>query len=281
MSKLYSRTISIKGHKNYKISFEEYDSANDVARDCERRTRKGGGFHAPDYGEWEGVHNHEEAMELLKNGYEPVVKRMKEKVKACISGAGKRTAFHNDVQGFMPVVPLAMMGVPQSMINTYTRPIKTRVIDVYYDVTVTSAASAQQIIDNGTKVLGAIMELEAQGYKLNLYAMQTYSDDRDCDALIVKIKSSNQPFDLKRMSFPLTHSAFFRVVGFDWYGKCPTSRHRTCYGHALGYEMGDNTTEAIKQALGRNAVYISGKEILHRDETYIKEVMTNGKTENR
>ena len=92
--------------------------------------------------------------------------------------------------------------------------------------------------------------------------------------LVVKVKSSNKPLDLKRMSFPLTHTAFFRVIGFDWYSRCPKATYRSGYGHSLSHELGDEQIkEFSKQILGDNAFYISGNEIMKRDEKYIKEVL--------
>lgn len=98
----------------------------------------------------------------------------------------------------------------------------------------------------------------------------------------MKIKSSNQPLDLKRMSFPLTHTAFFRVIGFDWYSRFPKGKYRSGYGRALGYELNDREMkEFATKMFGDNAIYIAGSKILSRDEEYIKEVLRNAGQKNR
>lgn len=275
MSKRYTKYALKSNNRKYKVNIEEYNSASEVAHDCETRPMKKGGWHEPEYGEWSGVNSHDEAMELLKNGYEPTVSALKESVKASIKGAGKRISFQNNIQGFAPIVPLAMMNVPNSMIDMQMKPIKTKVIDVYYDMTASCGTSSDRIIKNGQKILKSIMDLEAQGYKFNLYAFQSYANESGADALIVKIKSSSQPFDLKRMSFPLTHTAFFRIIGFDWYSKNPESTFRSCYGHAISRELDAKQIEAM---LGKNAVYISNT-IMQEDENHIKEVLTNDHTQ--
>ena len=186
----------------------------------------------------------------------------------------KRISFQNNIVGASPIVPLALKGVPNCMVDMKMKPIKCKVIDVYYDMTCSCGTNSDDIIKNGQKMLGAILDLEHQGYRFNLYAIQTYSDTKSVDLLAVKIKSSNQPLDLRRMSFPLTHTAFFRVIGFDWYSKFPKGTYRGGYGCALGYELSNSEIKEFSRAMfGDNAVYFVGKNILHNDEEYIKEVL--------
>lgn len=277
MSKIYQRVISNNHHKNYKFNIEEYSSANEMARDCQARQMKDGGWHEPDCSDpdWCGVNSYDEALEFLANGYEPVVNEFKKKVKMNATGVKKRISFQNNVQGFAPIVPLALIGAPNSMIDMTMKAIKCKVIDVYYNISVLWSTTSEQIIENGKNLLGAIMDLESQGYKFNLYAVQHFADEKDCDMVIVKIKSSNQPFDLKRMSFPLTHTAFFRVIGFDWYSKNPNSRYRPGYGHVMDREFGDETNDVIKQIFGNNAVFFFSSKITDGGQDYIKEVLIN------
>ena len=281
MSNLICKDIKVSGKRSkIKSVIERYNSAWEVVQDCKTRTITNSYFH--DYSketldEWHGVKSYDEALELLENGYQPTVEKLKEKMKDLGKiGSQKRMRIENDVVGGAPVVPLAMMGLPKSMLNTKIRPIKCKVIDVYYDVTCNCGTSSEKINRNGQKLLGAIMELEKQGYKFNLYAVQSYSEEDDVDMLVVKIKSSNQPLDLKRMSFPLTHTAFFRVIGFDWYGRCPKATYRSGYGRALSYHLNmEQLNDFAKDAFGDNALYLSGKEIMNQDEKYIKEALEN------
>ena len=273
MSTIYKKTILKSNNRRFTFNIESYNSANDVATDCENRQMKDGGWHTPEYSSWSGAGSHEEAMELLRNGYDPVVKEFKEKTRLTVKGDGKRISFKNNIQGFVPIVPLALNGVPNCMVDVHMKPIKCKVIDVYYDMTVSWDVSSEQIIENGKNILGAIFELESQGYRFNLYALQTYTDDDSADMLMVKIKSSNQPFDLKRMSFPLTHPAFFRIIGFDWYSKNPDSKYRYSYGTGFGYKFGDRCAGMMQQALGENAVYISAAKMVGREQKHIKEIL--------
>ena len=284
MSTIQTKTYSGNGHRNYRVQIERYESAAEVVSKCKERKVTDSSFH--DMAKhsidksWHGVENYNEALELLKNGYQPVVENMRGVFKATMSGSRSRFTFQNNVCGFAPVIPLALKGVPNSMIDMTIRPMKTKVIDVYYDITNSAGTSVKEIMENGKILLGAITELEAQGYRFNLYAVQTYCDKADADMLVVKVKSSTQPLDLKRISFPLCHTAFFRVVGFDWYSKVPNGKYRGAYGHAAMHEFGSDTDKFYKSMFGQNAVCISGARIKENGKKHIKEVLTNDESKN-
>lgn len=283
MSTIQEKMVKIsRRFPNYKVMVESYKSAMEVENDCKTRKITSNSFEdksKDSFGDWEGVNSYEEALNLLKNGYQPTVEALKEKIRVKRNGYSKRISFQNNIVGAVPVVPLAMIGVPNNMVDMKMKPIKFKVLDIYYDMTCGAGTSSDRIIKNGQKLLGAIMDLEKQGYKFNLYAVQTYSSEKSADVLTVKIKSSNQPFDLKKMSFPLTHTAFFRVIGFDWYSKTPKGTYRPAYGRALGYTMNKEEQNIFaREVFGKGAIYISGSEISRCEEEHIKEVLlTNEK----
>lgn len=227
---------------------------------------------------WEGVDSFEEAMEYLENGYQPNVEKL-EVGDAELQGIEKRIKFQNDVAGFAPIVPLAIMGVPNCMINCHMKPIKAKVLDVYYDMTASCGTDPDDLLKAGQKMLSAILQLEMQGYKFNLYTTQNYYDDGEADMIVVKVKGSNEPLNIKRMSFALCHPAFFRVVGFDWYSRVPGGKYRSGYGRSMFYAMDRDEAEVIfRDVFGDNAVAFSATKILNRDEEYLKDTLRNTKT---
>lgn len=268
------------GKPDYNFHIERYDSAMEVVEKCRSRKRTSTEFHdMPNkkLNGWNGVSTYGEALELMQRGYQPTVEKMRGVFKAGKIGESKRFAFQNSVVGFSPVVPLALKGVPNSMINMTMKPIKAKVVDVYYDMTSACGVGSDDIIKAGQTLLGTVVELERQGYRFNLYAVQTYTDSRDADMLVVKVKDASKPLDLKRISFPLTHTAFFRVIGFDWYSKVPGGRYRSAYGCALAHTFKkDKLPEIGRQLFGNNAVYLSATQILQMDKDHVKEVLGNG-----
>lgn len=267
------------------INVEVFDSANEVCEVCARRRVTNSNFRKMDNPseidrDWTGVASLEEAKELMRSGYQPTVDKLKTGIKANVQGQGKRISFFNDVVGYAPVVPLALLGVPTSMQNSYMKPIKAKVLNIYYDMTANCNVSKEDIIEAGQQLLAAIMELEMQGYKFNLYAIQSYWDRSSADVLCTKIKSSNTPLDLKRISFPLTHTAYSRVIGFDWYSKTPKGKYRYGYGHALGYDFNEKKMqEGFQELFGKNCVVFSCPKILKKDSEHFKTVITDNAKE--
>lgn len=279
------KEFKLKCANGYKIMCETYNSAWEVVNDCKKRSITNSSFEdmqRKSIGDWEGVESYEQALEFLKNGYQPIVDKLKEGIKINLQGDGKRISFHNDIVGYAPIVPLAVLGVPNSMINSTMKKIKAKVVDVYYDMTCSCETDSDDIIKYGTQTLAAIIKLEQSGYRFNLYAIQSYSNSESADMLCVKVKDASQPIDLKRCSFPLMHTGFFRVIGFDWYSKTPKGKPRLGYGYAMAYEkkIKDKLSEMFKEMFGSNAVYISATQIQKlgdEAEKHLKEVLSNAK----
>lgn len=273
-------TVIDKKAGGIKFHIEKFASAMEVVDVARARTITDGRFYDVSTNgnwEWRGCDSWEGALDMMRNGYQPTVEKLRGLLKISAKGTGKRITFQNNIVGYAPVVPLALKGVPNNMIDSRMRPIKCKVLDVYYDMTVPASVDSDDIIKNGQKLLGAILELEAQGYAFNLYAMQPYSDDKSSDMMVVKVKSSSQPIDLKRISFPLTHTAFFRAIGFDWYSKFPGAKYRSAYGTALcNHKSTKEMNRIIKELFGQNAIYLACGKIGNEDMRHIKEVLENG-----
>lgn len=268
---------------------ESYNSSMDVVKDCKTRSitdykfcnMQDGtlGGHSKSFC---GVDSYEQALQFLEEGYQPTVEALKAGIKSNLQGNGKRISFHNDIVGYAPIVPLAILGVPNSMINSRMKPIKAKVIDVYYNLTASASTNSKDIINAGIKLLSAIIELEQQGYRFNLYAVQNYYSSGKCYMLKVKVKDAMQPIDLKRISFPLTHTGFFRVIGFDWYSKCPDAKHMYGYGHSLDYDFdNEKMQKTAKELFGDNAVWFGCTRIIKEKEEYVKEVLVNAGNQKR
>lgn len=276
------KIVVANGHK-FDTKVEIYSTANEVVNDCRTRPVRHSIYDLSRKRfskDWQGVDSYDEALNLLHDGYQPVVDEFKETLKVAPK-EGTRFKFQNNIQGFAPVVPLALQCIPNSMIDMQMKPIKAKVIDVYYDMTANCDKKPEQFIKAGKAVLGTIIELEKQGYRFNLYAVQTYysSSKNSVDMLCIKIKNSSSPLDLKRMSFPLTHPAFFRVIGFDWQAKSPITRNiGEGRGRAVSYDYSMPTVRALMTGiLGDNACYISCAQFI--DDGYnkndLKEAFTN------
>lgn len=280
--------VSACGYSKISVRAELYDCAKDVVRDCQTRPIRIKEYAMEQkriHDDWHGVNSYQEALDLMSNGYQPVVERLREELKVNANIGNPRFMFSNEVQGFLPVVPLAIKGIPQSMIDLRIRPLKAKVLDIYYDITANSDKDPEDFIKAGQVLLGTVLALERQGYKFNLYAVQSYQGtcgrERTVDFLCAKIKSSNSPFDLKRMSFPLAHPAYFRVIGFDWESKSPIARdigHGR--GRAITYDFNpDDVNKIVRSVFGNNAIFLSAATLIddEYDKERLKGVLTSAK----
>ena len=274
--------ILTKKHNGYTANVEIYESVMDVVRDCKTRKITDSRFEDMqknnlDY-KFYGVHTYDEALQLMNDGWNEKVKALQATVKKCKTIERKRIAFENAIQGFAPIVPLAILGVPNAMINTVIKPIKSKVISIYYNMGVSAYNSTETIVENGRKVVEAVVRLENSGYRVNLYALQAYAEDKDCDILAIKVKSANQPLDLKRICFPIMHSAMFRVIGFDWENKFPKGKYRIGRGRPLSSAIGEERAQGlVREIFGKESVYLMATEVQKSEASYIEEMLKGGK----
>lgn len=278
--------ISTSNHKDYEIISEEYNSAMDVANNCETRKITNHNFENVKYKDdwdWRGVKNYEEAIDLLKNGYIDKVEKMQKEINKSVISQSKRITFHNDIVGYAPIVPLAILGVPNSMINSKMKPIKAKVIEICYDVGCSAYVDSEDIIRVGIAFLKIIANMEMQGYRIKLTAVQGYSNHKVLNLLRINLKSANQPLDLKRISFPTIHTGFFRVIGFDWFSKTPHGKYiGSGYGRPITSTFSNkkDLREFVNQVFGKNTVYIAARwfvDVSDKDlENKIKEAIEDG-----
>ncbi len=265
------------------VNLEYYEDAHSMLEDLKKRKITSNSFYDMETKrleeDWDGVRKYEDALKLLDNGFEDVVGEIKASTNRYYQRRDQQTKRYktfNDVQGFQPIVPLVLIGVPNNMINSYMTPIKTKVIDIYYDMTCSCSTSTEQITKNGIELLKCVLGLEKQGYKINLFVCNSYSDRGKADMVCVKVKDSNRPLDIKRLSYPVCHTSYFRVLGFDWYSKFPLGTYRSGYGYALGYHYSAEKLGIMaKNLFSKNAVYIMATEIIAKDEEHIKEILMN------
>lgn len=284
MSVIQSKTIKLSDGKVFKANIEAFDSTMELVTKCKERKITDKQFHDMenyDMNEnWHGVKSYAEALELMNSGWSEQVSKLEAVVTECKQRqTQKRISFQNNVHGFAPIVPLALLGVPNAMINSNYKQIRSKIITINYDMAINCGNSAEQLTKNGRELVKAILMLENGGYRVNLNIMQGYSREDSADILTVRVKSANQPIDLKRICFPAMHAAFFRVIGFDWYSKFPIGKYRSGYGTNLAVSLGGKCYEAVKKLLGDDSVYISGKLIQDKGVDYIVTALKEGKYE--
>lgn len=276
----YIREYKPKALHGNTVTLERFSSADEIVRVSE--TRKIRSCYASDdvrercRMSFHGVNSFDEATELLRYGYNPFVKKMQAKIDFTAKGDGVKTAFRNDVVGFAPIVPLAIKGVPNCMINSYKAPVKNKVVNIYFDKVAVCDKSTSQIEEACSRFMSALINVEMQGYRVNLTITEAHADGNKVDMMALKVKDANTPLDLQRISFPLAHVAFFRAIGFDWFMRCPDAKI-TAYG--LGHNMGrdyshEDITKAYEEIFNEKCIVFEMEDIIKRSEQSIIDTIT-------
>lgn len=267
------RTVKTVDNRDYII--EEFASFNELINTNDSRERNFGEARTDKDRSWRGA-TYDEAVEMLRYGWED--KEKLDYTMQKISQLNKqhdrqRTSFKNDIVGFAPVVPLAIMGVPQNMINSTRIPKKAKVIKIILDVGMASSVSVNEKLEWGAKVTSKIANLEKQGFRVKIECIKTFVE-RDglvkCHVCKVPVKNENQPFDIKRMMFVIAHPAMSRRIMFDWYERLPDATEYSGYGVSLQYHS-TSKADKIKAVIADTAgsYYISIEDNI---DTVLKEV---------
>ena len=255
------RTVKTVDNRDYLI--EEFNNFNELINTNDSRERNFGDSRTDNDRNWRGA-TYEEAVDMLRYGWQDKDKldyTMQKISQLNKQQETQRTSFKNDIVGFAPVVPLAIMGVPQNMINSTRIPKKAKVIKIILDVGMASGVSVNEKMEWGAKVTSKIANLEKQGFRVKIECIKTFVEDNrtsKCHVCKVPVKSENQPFDVKRMMFVIAHPAMSRRIMFDWYERLPEAVEYSGYGRSLQYHNTDRANK-IKAVIAdtENSYYIS------------------------
>lgn len=171
-----------------------------------------------------GTKNWDEAQNLLKHGY----KEGAQDLLTCqtsvnvISPLRKKQIF-SDVTGFSPIVPNAIIGLPNSMLNKRDKIKPSRVINIILDIAVSGNTDKEIFLKAGKNIYSFIKSIEATGTKVNLSVMESMYIKRvkRFSCLFVKIKDSKQAINPQLISYPIIHPSFFRRHVFRWIETSP------------------------------------------------------------
>lgn len=186
--------------------------------------------------------SYDDSLSLMMTGY-------KEGLKNLTASQGTRIAHTSrvaknlpttDVVGYIPHIPNAITGIPQSMISTKPTEQKAKVISILYAIGSSGGTDASRFIAAGRNLLEVIMTLELQGYRVGLKIITSYCVSSQNAFCIVQIKDHRQQSNPLKIAYPLLHPSFFRRQGFRWLETCPAvvdCDFRCGYGCVLRYKF--------------------------------------------
>ena len=235
--------------------------ANATPTNTFKNASKTGSYSTTDsYKKWSKTATYEEADELLLYGDKSLQAKIENAgvrdMRLKLSMNGQRRQLYSSVVGFAPNVPAYVAGTPNSMINVRTVKTKQRVISVLYNTSVSARVSADEIIRVAAKMISAIMLIESNGVRVNLYSgnlsQEFGSSVGNAFVSIYRIKDSGQQIDTLKMAYPLAHPSMLRRHGFRVLET--TEGVPSTFTSAYGYPLKDESKalELLKMAGEKN-----------------------------
>lgn len=164
---------------------------------------------------WSGTDTFEEAVDLAINGWPEGCKRLMTAMAAAQSSPAMTPALMMDVAGAYPIAALAAAGDPCSMVDL--QPVEERVRPIVRLVVQrggSSAYSAEAFMNYGAAVLSYIEGLEAANFRVEIEVAFAAKISPVDHYLSVIVKRAEEPMEMDRMAYVLTHPAFFRRIAF-------------------------------------------------------------------
>lgn len=162
----------------------------------------------------------DEAKERFMYGDMETMKKVEDfqKKQTIKGGTVQKRTLRSSVCGFAPVVPHAIMGLPNAMLSFRNQPISTKIIDIFVNNSYDCIVEQDSMISVGLTVAKIIRNYELNNIRVNLYAGSVCSEERkgknQSFGFSVKLKDSGAPLNMAKIVFPLINPAFLRRISF-------------------------------------------------------------------
>lgn len=268
---MIQQTVEVNG-KEFVVQGERFYSVESIVSTCKERTKdpdtKNGDWKS--FSKWfNGCGSYEEAEELAVTGYKEPVGRMIEAIGKVRTDSKKRFKQYSSPVGYAPIVPNALRGLPNSMVDARIVKLPMKVVRIKYDIAYSCGVSVEQAERAGTALLKAIIKLESEGYRVSIDCISGAKSETTSNSISyvsTRIKTAEQPLDIAKVSFPLIHPAFFRGILFTWMRaskECP--RLGSCLGTPIEVAL---TTSGARELIrkvehDKNAVVLGVQKLIN------------------
>lgn len=172
-----------------------------------------------------------EAVKLMEHGWTDMAQKLTQKLKTQTSTQVMRTIQTMvSVQGFQPIVPLYLAGVPQNMVSKQMVAKKQKVINVVKTINYNCGVSTEQIIEESIKAMQIVKKLEAMQYRVNLDIALGVEKDVRLVARI-RVKSAGEKLNVSKLAFPMVHPSMLRRLMFRYIEVSPNTTKRFTFGY--------------------------------------------------
>lgn len=168
----------------------------------------------------------------------------------------EKTRNYNDVAGFQPIVPNAVMNLPISMINQKRVVKKGKVIKLHCDMGFRAGTDKDDIAYRGALILSVIDEYERQGYRIELSAGVSAMGRGDkCVGFVFPIKQAGQPLNILKVAYYIVNPSFLRRTYFRF---CEVETHIDNITSGYGQQTQDSSRlTTLQNFIGGDTVVIN------------------------
>lgn len=217
------------------------------------------------------THSFDEAVSLFKNGWKDMSEKLTQILKVEMGNMEKIMVSKNvaSVQGYQPIVPLYLNGIPANMVSRQMQPMKQKIITINKSVTYSGRTTIEQIVEQSIKALSIVKKIENQNYRCNLNIVLGTEVAYKAYVIRIRIKSANERLNVNKVSFPLVHPSMLRRLFFRFIEVYPT----VPYDFRLGYGK-PTDPKALREIYSKEILL---PQFIHKD---IKQIKTLNDLEN-
>ena len=203
--------------------------------------------------------SYEEAVKKLYDGDKEIADRIEKKITTLdLSDYMPRRRVQTGPVGYVPHVPNAILGLPNSMIKMESEAMKNKSIMITTSVCNNSSTSAGDLEKCGVALLGVINALELSGHRVKVrvsfFDCENAYNNKYTMATVV-VKDYGEQLDLRKLSFPVAHPSMFRRIGFKWLETVPGLERGSGFSSGYGHHCSVYTYRNAG-LLEKNEIYI-------------------------
>lgn len=239
-----------------KIVFEKFDSLQEYVRTIGGRSVNsvfsGQDLSSQKAGssDFANTATYEDSVALIERGDSEGLEKMVDVINDIkYTAKSSRSIPTSSPVGFAPIVPNAILGLPNSMISKKVVQMKSKIISIMYDATASCGISSKDMAIAGRNILDLIYGLEVKGYRVELFACISMCTKEEVAIASVKVKTDKQPMNPLKIAYPILHASFLRRQGFKWLETSPAVMSKGFlggYGTPLYHHIGSDISERRK-----------------------------------
>jgi hypothetical protein len=169
-------------------------------------------------GTWANGADIKEAWKLLESGWQEGADQIKEvntDLTAQSDGYAPLPTFEPSVMGEIVEPSSYFSGEPECFYEQQPTQCKVPVVKIGIPSSISCGAESQELINRGLAMLALINAIEQNRISTELWIVQHCTSGSSSLVYEIKVKSSDEPFDMDRLAFMCAHPAFFRRVIFS------------------------------------------------------------------